>query len=215
MWLDYLSVIFILTNFVLLASSRLGFCIKAVTIQGVVLAIIPLVHEGDHLGVASLVLCAVTLAVKGYAFPKLLNGAISRARIRREVEPLVGYSTSILLGLAMLVFGFWLQSRLPLGGNDGLLLPASFFAILAGFFVTIGRRKALTQILGYLALENGIFAFGAAALPEHPWMLELGVLLDVFVAVLVMGVAVFRISEEFEHIDVDRLRSLRDPVGEG
>jgi hydrogenase-4 component E len=95
-----------------------------------------------------------------------------------------------------------------------VLLPAAFFAILCGFFVTIARRKALTQILGYLALENGIFAFGAAALSEHPVMLEMGILLDVFVAVFIMGVAIFHINREFDHIDADRLASLRDPVGE-
>jgi hydrogenase-4 component E len=135
--------------------------------------------------------------------------------VRREVEPLVGYVASLLIGLGMLVFAFWLQSRLPLTrGGDGILLPASFFGILTGFFITIARRKALTEILGYLALENGIFAFGAAALSEHPWMLEMGILRDVFVAVFIMGAAILHISREFDHIDADRLASLRDPVGE-
>ena len=213
--MDYLSVFFILSNFVLLASSRIGFCIKAVTAQGVILAVIPVLHEVGHLQAASLVLCAVTLLIKGYIFPRLLNSAIARAKVKREVEPFVGYNTSLLIGIAMLVFGFWLQSRLPLArGVQGFLLPASFFAILCGFFLTIARRKALTQILGYLALENGIFAFGAGALSEHPWMLEMGILLDVFVAVFIMGVAIFHISREFDHMDADRLASLRDPVGE-
>ncbi|MCD8140542.1 MAG: hypothetical protein LUE17_12330 [Planctomycetaceae bacterium] len=213
--LEYLSVLLLLSNFALLASSRLGLCINAVTVQGVVLAIIPLLHGGDHLGAASILLYAVTLAVKGYAFPHLLRAAIGRANVRREVEPLIGYNTSLLAGLAMLVFAFWLQSRLPLTqGGEGILLPAAFFGILAGFFITIARRKALTQILGYLALENGIFAFGAASLSEHPWLLEMGILLDVFVAVFIMGVALFHISQEFDHMDADRLASLRDPVGE-
>jgi hydrogenase-4 component E len=214
---DYLSVFLMVSNFVLLASSRLGFCIKAVTVQGIVLAIIPVLKEGEdgELAAITLVICLITLVIKGYAFPHLLNKAIATARVRREVEPLVGYSASLLLGLAMLVFAFWLQSRLPIrDGGEGMLLPAAFFAILAGFYVTIARRKAMTQILGYLALENGIFAFGAAALSTHPWLLEMGILLDVFVAVFIMGVAIFHISKEFDHIDADRLASLRDPAGE-
>ncbi len=212
---DYLSLLFILTNFVLLESSRMGFCIKAVTVQGVVLAILPLIHEGEKITVAALVLCAVTLAIKGYMFPKLLNAAIDRAKVKREVEPIVGYSLSLIIGVAMLVFAFWMQVKIPLAGaGHGLLLPASFFAISVGFFVTIARRKAISQILGYLALENGIFAFGAGALPEHPWMLEMGILLDVFVAVFIMGVAVFQISREFSHMDADRLSTLRDPAGD-
>ncbi len=214
---DYLSVILMVSNFVLLASSRLGFCIKAVTAQGVVLAVIPVLKEGEtgHLTAASFAVCLVTLVIKGYVFPRLLNNAIAKARVRRELEPLVGYSVSLLIGLAMLVFAFWLQSRLPIrNGGEGMLLPAAFFAILCGFFVTIARRKAMTEILGYLALENGIFAFGAAALSTHPWLLEMGILLDVFVAVFIMGVAIFHISREFDHMDADRLASLRDPAGE-
>ena len=212
---DYLSILFVLTNFALLASSRLGMCIRAVTLQGVILAIIPVFREWEHLQAASFILCCVTLAVKGWAFPRLLTTAIARAQIRREVEPLVGYNVSLLCGVAMLVFGFWLQTRIPIPhSGHGLLLPAAFFAILAGLFITIARRKAITQILGYLVLENGIFAFGAAALSTHPWMLEMGILLDVFVAVFIMGVALLHINREFEHMDADRLASLRDPVGE-
>ena len=212
--IDYLSIFLVLSNFVLLASSRLGMCIKAVTFQGVVLAIIPVFREWGHLGAASFILCLITLLVKGWVFPRLLHSAIDRARIGREVEPLVGYNVSILAGVGMLVFAFWLQTRIPIPqGGRGLLLPAAFFAILAGFYLTIARRKALTQILGYLVLENGIFAFGAAALSEHPWMLEMGILLDVFVAVFIMGVAIFHINQEFDHMDADRLASLRDPAG--
>lgn len=212
---DYLSIFFVISNFVLLASSRLGFCIKAVTAQGVILAVLPMLREWGHMTAASWLLCAVTLLVKGYLFPRLLLSAIERARVKREIEPFVGYNLSILAGVAMLVFGFWLQSRLGVSrGGRELLLPAAFFAIMSGLFITIARRKALTQILGYLALENGIFAFGAAALSEHPWLLEMGVLLDVFVAVFIMGVALFHISREFDHMDADLLSSLRDSAGD-
>ncbi len=212
---EYLSILLVITNFVLLASSRLAMCINAVAAQGVLLALIPALREWGHLGFASVLLCAVTLVVKGWVFPKLLLATVERAKVNREVEPFVSFTASLLIGVAMLVFAFWLQSRLPLGPRGlGLLLPAAFFGILCGFFVTFTRRKALTQILGYLVLENGIFAFGAAALSGHPWLLELGVLLDVFVAVFVMGVAIFHISREFEHMDTDRLASLRDSAEE-
>lgn len=212
---DYLSVLFIVSNFTLLGSSRLGVCIKAVTAQGVILALIPVLREWVHLGPSTVVLCLITLVIKGYVFPRLLTSAIRRGQVRREVEPIVGYIPSLLVGIAMLVFGFWLQSRLPITrGDQGFLLPGAFFAILCGFFLTIARRKALTQILGYLVLENGIYAFGAAALSTHPWMLELGILLDVFVGVFIMGVAIFHISREFDHMDADRLASLRDPAGD-
>ncbi len=213
--IEYLSILYMLTSFALLASSRLGMLVKAMALQGVLLALIPTLKEWHHMTVASAILCLVTLAVKGAAFPKLLMVAVERAGVKREVEPLIGYNASLLIGLAMMVFAFWLQTRIPIAaGGTGLLLPAAFFGILAGFYVTFARRKALLQILGYLCLENGIFAFGAAALSSHPWMLELGVLLDVFVAVFIMGVAILHISREFDHMDADRLASLKDSAGE-
>jgi hydrogenase-4 component E len=89
-------------------------------------------------------------------------------------------------------------------------VPLALSTILIGLFVVISRIKALSQVLGFLILENGIYAFGAALLLEQPLVVELGVLLDVFVAVFVMGIAIFHISREFDHIDTDALDQLAD-----
>ena len=89
------------------------------------------------------------------------------------------------------------------------LLHASIFLILVGLFLIIGRRKALMQVIGYLVLENGIFVFGVITVVEAPLLVELGVLLDAFVAVFVMGIAIFHINREFGSMDVDRLTALR------
>ena len=212
---EYLSVVLIVTNLLLLSSSRLSVCINAVAAQGVLLGFLPLVEKG-RLSSGILVMAAATVLLKGLIFPWLLASAAKKVKVGRELDPMISYNISLMVGVAMLAFSFWLQSRLPLqaGGPAPLLLPAAFFGILSGFFITIARRKALTQVLGYLALENGIYAFGASMMSEHPWVFELGILLDVFVAVFVMGIAIFHISREFEHIDADRLASLRDPVGE-
>jgi hydrogenase-4 component E len=89
-------------------------------------------------------------------------------------------------------------------------VPVAFFTILVGLFGIVARRKAVTQVLGYLVLENGIFAFGAVALRKAQFLVEMGILLDVFVAVFVMGIAIFRINHEFDHIDADRLAQLKE-----
>jgi hydrogenase-4 component E len=81
-----------------------------------------------------------------------------------------------------------------------------------GFVLLVTRRKAITQVLGYLTLENGVYAFGAAVALDMPVMVELGILLDVFVGVFVMGIAIFHISREFDHIDTDRLVNLSDRI---
>lgn len=99
---------------------------------------------------------------------------------------------------------------MPAPGVPQLLIPVAFFTILVGLFGIVTRRKAVSQVLGYLVLENGIFAFGAVALRKAQLLVEMGILLDVFVAVFVMGIAIFRINREFDHIDADRLASLKE-----
>jgi hydrogenase-4 component E len=91
-----------------------------------------------------------------------------------------------------------------------LIVPVALFTSLIGLFVIISRKKALTQVLGYLVLENGIYAFGVGLVHNAPLVVELGVLLDVFVAVFVMGIAIFHINRQFDHIDTDRMVLLKD-----
>jgi len=87
----------------------------------------------------------------------------------------------------------------------------AIFTMMTGLLLLTTRRKALTQVVGYLALENGIYTFGVAVARDgSPWLVELGILLDVFVAVFVMGIAIFHISREFDHIDADQLTALKD-----
>jgi len=89
------------------------------------------------------------------------------------------------------------------------VVPVALFMIFVGLFVIISRRKAISQILGYIILENGTYAFGMAVLRETPMLVELGILLDAFVAVFVMGVAIYHINREFEHMDADLLDTLK------
>lgn len=208
---DPILVLLILTNLMLLGSSRLGACVRLVSIQGILLGLLPLVL-GEAITLRLLVLAAGSIAIKGLVFPWLLSRAQREAGVRREIEPWIGFAPSLLAGVGGLAGALWLSSRLPLppGINPTLALPVALFMILTGLFVIIGRNKALSQVLGYLVLENGIYAFGVGlALQEH-LLVELGVLLDALVAVFVMGIMIFHISREFDHIDVDRLSTLKD-----
>ena len=86
----------------------------------------------------------------------------------------------------------------------------ALFTIATGLAIIVSRRKAVTQVVGYLAMENGIYVFGAAFAIREPLLVEMGVLLDVFVAVFVMGIMIHHIGREFDHIDTDRLSVLKD-----
>jgi hydrogenase-4 component E len=106
----------------------------------------------------------------------------------------------------------WLGGRLPLPvpAKSPLVVPLALFTTMVGLFAVVSRRKALTQVLGYLVMENGIYAFGLAFAHNEPLLIELGTLLDVFTAVFVMGITIFHINREFDHIDTDQLNTLRD-----
>lgn len=212
LWIDTAIVILILTNLKLVSSSRLSASIRAVTLQGILLGILPIIVGGDHVSPRVVGLSVLTVSVKGVVFPWLLLRTLKAAHVRREMEPFVGYTPSLIVGIGLLGLSLWLSSRLPLPipSRYALVVPLSFFTIMIGLFVIIGRRKALTQILGYLAMENGIYAFGLAFAHQAPLLVELGTLLDVFMAVFVMGITIFHINREFDHIDTDLLRSLRD-----
>jgi hydrogenase-4 component E len=191
--------------------SRLSTCIRIVAVQGLVLGLLPLLLNGWSLELHLIFFSAAIISLKGIVFPWMLTRTLRDLKTQREVEPFVGYGTSIVLGTAALVMCMRLSSRLPLPVSvmSPLIVPVALFTIMSGLFLIISRKKALTQVLGYLVLENGIYTFGVALVEKQPVLVELGILLDVFVAVFVMGIAIFHINREFDHIDTDHLSRLK------
>jgi hydrogenase-4 component E len=201
----------LLTCFALLGTSRIGACIRWLSFQGILFGLVPLaIHDGE-VTVRLAALAAANILLKGTVFPWLLLRLRARANFNREVEPFVGFVASLLFGILALGLSVWLALRLApdLKQAPFVLLESAIFLIVVGLFLIIGRRKALMQVIGYLVLENGIFVFGVITVVETPLLVELGVLLDAFVAVFVMGIAIFHITREFGSIDVDQLSALR------
>lgn len=209
---DLVLLVLAMIDLYILATSRLGACIRASALQGVVLAILPaLVSSQAHLAHLALI-SGGTLLLKAIVIPALLFRALRKARIRREVEPFVSQHVSLLLGAIAVGLGFWASARLPLPaiGTPALLSPVAFASLLIGFLIIVTRRKAITQVIGYLMMENGIFVFGLALARQMPFVVELGILLDVLVGVFVFGIVIHHIRAEFDHIDTDLLSELKD-----
>jgi hydrogenase-4 component E len=210
--LDILSVLLILANLRLLGSSRLAACIHAVALQAVVLGAAALVANRGNLDVRVVAIALASIVIKAGALPWLLRRAIRESGAVREVEPIIGFTASLLSGVGLLGVCLLIGSRLAahVPAESGLFLTVALFTTATGLMVIVSRRKAVTQVLGYLAMENGIYAFGMAFVVQEPLLVEMGVLLDVFVGVFVMGIAIYNISREFDHIDTDRLTALKD-----
>ncbi len=195
-----------------LAVTRLRSLTRLTAVQGALLALTPLLlapaGDSGHMALLSL----AVLAIKGVGFPWLLARTLSRLEVNPVVEPYLGFNLSLLAGVSGLLFSLWLETRLPFppGLFPPLLFPTALTTIFTGLTLVIARRKALTQVIGYLAAENGIFLLGTPLSVQGSVWLELSVLLDVFVAVFVMGIAIHHINKTFESIDVGRFCTLRD-----
>ena len=209
--LNLLLVIVLLFNFLMLGTSRVRAVIDAAAAQGILLGVAYLTMHGGS-GYRAIALGGAMIGIKGILIPRILRDALRSQGIRREVEPFVSFTTSLLLGALATGLSVVFARTLPLAEGDAsaLLIPASLATQLTGFIVLTTRRKALTQVVGYLTLENGIFIFGLTLIEAMPFLVEAGVLLDVLVGVFVMGIVVDHISREFSSIDSDELTELRE-----
>lgn len=208
---DLVLVAVLLQNFLILGTSRLRAAIQYAGIQGALLGVaLYLAH--DHGGARVLALAIAAGVLKAFVIPAILLRAMRNASIRREIEPFVGFTTSLLLGALATGLSLVFSRSLPLLDEhvEGLIVPASFATVLTGFLVLTTRRKAITQVVGYLTLENGIFVFGLMLVEAMPLLVEMGVLLDLFVAVFVMGIIMDHISREFSSLSTEHLTSLKE-----
>jgi hydrogenase-4 component E len=213
---DVLLLLVLVTDLYIVSSGRLAACVRALGVQGVLLAALPLTLWGPRGSEAHLVhlvaMSAGALAVKAVVIPALLLRSAREAGARREVEPYVSLHLSVLLGALLVMLSLWLAHGLvpPERGLAPLLMPAGFATLLLGFLMLVARKYAVTQVVGYLMLDNGVFIFGQTLAGAVPVVVELGILLDLLVAVFVMGIAIHHIGREFDHIDTRVLTTLRD-----
>lgn len=209
--LETIHALGLVSCFALLGTSRLGACIRWLSFQGILFGLVPLFADAAGLGWRAGMLAAGNIALKGIGFPLLLLKLRARAGTSREVQPFVSFVMSVLFGIVALGLSVWIASELKpaLRHAPFVMLDSAIFLIVVGLFLIISRRNALMQVIGYLVLENGIFVFGVITVVGTPLLVELGVLLDAFVGVFVMGIAIYHINREFGSIDVDRLSALK------
>ena len=210
-FVDSLLVSVLLINLFLLGTSRLRAVIAGSAGQGFILGALAVFAHGQG-EPAPLLIGTGAMLIKGFLIPRLLYKAMRDVAIHREVEPFIGFIPSLLLGALGTGLAVVFSQTLPLAPEHrgSLLLPSSFATVLTGFLILTTRRKAITQVVGYLVLENGIFIMGLALIEAMPFLVEVGVSLDLFVAIFVMGIIINHISREYSSLDVSRLSSLRE-----
>ena len=174
---------------------------------GVVGVAMGLADHRPHLFVTA----ALTVVLKAVVIPVFLLRVIDRVGIRREIEPFVNVPASLLLCLGLTVVGYRVSLGMA-GASQGVphqVVGVALSMVLMGLFLMVTRRKALTQILALLTIENAVFLVAVGATSGMPLIVELGISFDVILAVLVLGVLVNRIVDRFETMDTSRLSNLR------
>lgn len=205
--LNALLMLLLALNLFALGTSRLLSIVRIVAAQGVLLgAITLLLHK--HITPPVLVATGLSIIIKASVIPGIMLRAIRDSRIKREVEPLIGILPSILLGA--LGTGACLLCFNQLSPEGDLIIPAAFATILAGFILLTTRFKAITQVLGYLILENGIFIFSLLLIEAIPLVVEMGMLLDLVVGIFVISIITNHINRAFSSLDTRDLVELKE-----
>jgi len=213
--IDGLAAAILLLSFIAVASGRIVPLIRVFALQSVALGLLA-AAVAYHTGAAHIYAVAVlTIVLKGWAIPRGLRYVVDRIKVPRGEEPLLSLPASLLACGLLTVVAFYIAQPV-IAGPEALAtitknaLPIALAVVFIGFFLMISRTKALTQVVGLLVMENGLFLAAYAVAYGMPLIVELGVFFDILVAALIMGVFAFRINRTFDTVDTTILRRLHD-----
>jgi hydrogenase-4 component E len=210
--LNLFAALLLLLSFAILSQRRIVSLVNLLALQGAVLcaatALLAWRTGQGHLWLSA----ALTLALKVVGLPWLLHRLIRRLEVYWETEPLINAAGTMLAGLLIVIFAFGLAQPITelAATTTRSALGIAISVILLAFLMMITRRKAMSQVVGFLSMENGLFFGAMSATYGMPMVVELGVALDVLVAMLVLGVFFFQIREQFDSLDLHHLESLRE-----
>ncbi len=207
--MNTITILLLLLGLHMAVTERIPTAIRSLAAQGLLLGLLPFFAAPGPLW-RTVAFCIATVAVKSVAIPMILSRAVTRLEIKRETESLVSTKTLILLIGALTLAAFVACARFGLSGQDRLGAAAGLTLLFSGLLMMTTRIKAVSQVIGFVVLENGIFLFGAASGSEFTLPIELGIFLDLFVAVFLMGILMFKIQRTFTHMDVRKIHTLKD-----
>ena len=207
-----LAALVLFTAFAMLAQRSMFTLIQVFAWQGLLVALttalVAVISEQGHLYFSAL----LTLILKALFIPWLLRRLVVRLNIVRDVEPVMNTTVVLLVAAALVVFSYYIV--LPVEALATQLtrntIAVGLAVVLLGMLIMISRRKAVTQVIGFMTMENGLFFTAVAATYGMPMVVELGIAFDVLVAAVLFGVFFFHIRSSIDSLDVDRLNRLSE-----
>ncbi len=208
---NVLSILFCLSLFYVSITSRVKAYVNVLRVQGLILAVLMIIPFIYNFSIYGIILPVTILLIKVYIIPRYINKIIVNLDIKRRIEPSIQPMVFFPLVIATMIIIFIASNVLSKStALDVIPFASGFSAIVVGIYIIMFRKKLIVHVCGFLILENGIFLFSSAAASEMPMMLELGTLLDIFVVVFLMGIALNGISSTFEGFEVKHLGRLKD-----
>jgi hydrogenase-4 component E len=211
-FINLLGAVLLLLAFAMISQRRVLSLIHLFTMQGATLvvstAVVGYVTQQPHLYVSA----GITFALKVLVIPILLHRVIDRLQVRWDLESLINIPTTMLIGILLVIFAFNLA--LPIAQLSSTIsrgsLGIALACVLLSFLMMITRAKAVPQVIAFLSMENGLFFAATSATYGMPMVVELGIALDVLIGVLILGVFMFQIREQFDSLDIRNLERLKE-----
>ncbi len=208
--INVLLITFLMTLFYMAIANRMLTYIKVLAFQGVLLFVVVFfqLKEIDTLNLSFILV--ETIGFKTIAVPLFLAYLLKRNNITREAEPFLPNFVSLIIVTLIVVVTILLSSAVTDPNLDKIFFVVALSTLFTGLYFIASRRKIITHVMGYLIIENGVFVLSLAVGNEMPMLVNLGIMLDIFASVLILGIFLNKIGDVFKTVDVDELSELKD-----
>jgi len=208
--LHVLLIVFLISLFYMSIANRMSTYVNVLALQGILLFFVAFL-ELKHINTLNLILILLeTIIFKSLAVPIFLNYVLKRNHITREAEPYLPNFVSLIITTVIVVTTILLSNTMEESYLDKMYFVVALSTLFTGLYFIATRRKIITHVMGYLIIENGVFVLSLAVGNEMPMLVNLGIMLDIFASVLILGIFLNKIGDVFKDIDVNQLTNLKD-----
>ena len=208
--IDVLLITFIITLFYIAIANRMLTYLKVLAFQGVLLFVVVFIQLNEINPVNLALILLETIVFKSVAVPLFMAYVLKRNKITREAEPFLPNFVSLIITTLIVVITILLANGVKDTHLDKIFFVVALSSLFTGLYFIATRRKIITHVIGYLIIENGVFVLSLAVGNEMPMLVNLGIMLDIFASVLILGIFMNKIGDVFKDVDVNQLSSLKD-----
>jgi len=208
--LHVLLIIFLISLFYLAIANRMTTYINVLALQGVLLFFVAFMELKDINTLNLVLILLETIIFKSVAVPIFLKYVLKRNHITREAEPYLPNFVSLIITTVIVITTIILSNTMEESRLDKMFFVVALSTLFTGLYFIASRRKIITHVMGYLVIENGVFVLSLAVGNEMPMLVNLGIMLDIFASVLILGIFLNKIGDVFKDIDVNQLTNLKD-----